>query len=185
MGTSWNINKNWSYTASVNFQSQFTKGYKSRTEHVLVSDFMAPGTLTPAVGIKYQNLKVPLVIQLLPVAGNMTFVLNKELNEKAAYGVPVGKKQLSTVGSAIQIDFNKKFAKDRLTYVTYLRAFTNYDENTNGIWNNTLSLTVLKFMTLSAFCSMKYEELAVTPTGNKLQWNYSLGVGLAYTFSNK
>ena len=32
----WEMHRNWSYSASINIRSQFSQGYKSRTEHILV-----------------------------------------------------------------------------------------------------------------------------------------------------
>ena len=53
LNTGWAISKNWSYSASANLRSQWSKGYKSVTEKILVSNFMSPGTLTLGVGFTY------------------------------------------------------------------------------------------------------------------------------------
>ena len=50
---------NWSYSASINIRSQFSQGYKSRTEHILVSDFMSPGYFDIAAGFTYAKAAVP------------------------------------------------------------------------------------------------------------------------------
>lgn len=42
LNTGWAISKNWSYSASANLRSQWSKGYKSVTEKILVSNFMSP-----------------------------------------------------------------------------------------------------------------------------------------------
>lgn len=57
LNTGWAISKNWSYSASANLRSQWSKGYKSVTEKILVSNFMSPGTLTLGVGFTYRALK--------------------------------------------------------------------------------------------------------------------------------
>ena len=63
LSSSWELNKNWSYAATFQYRSQFSNGYKSREDNTLVSAFMAPGTIAPAIGFIYRNKKVPLTDQ--------------------------------------------------------------------------------------------------------------------------
>lgn len=95
LSSSWEINKNWSYAATFQYRSQFSKGYKSRTDNTLVSNFMAPGTIAPAIGFIYRNKKVPLTINIMPVSGSVTFVLDTVLSNQGAYGVNPGEKALA------------------------------------------------------------------------------------------
>lgn len=92
LSSSWELNKNWSYAATFQYRSQFSNGYKSRDDNTLVSAFMAPGTIAPAIGFIYRNKKVPLTISIMPVAGSVTFVLNDSLSQAGAYGVKPGQK---------------------------------------------------------------------------------------------
>ena len=54
------------YSASINIRSQFSQGYKSRTEHILVSDFMSPGYFDIAAGFTYAKAGSPFKITLAP-----------------------------------------------------------------------------------------------------------------------
>lgn len=65
LSSSWELNKNWSYAATFQYRSQFSNGYKSRDDNTLVSAFMAPGTIAPAIGFIYRNKKVPLTISIM------------------------------------------------------------------------------------------------------------------------
>lgn len=188
LSSSWGINKNWSYAATFQYRSQFSKGYKSRTDNTLVSNFMAPGTIAPAIGFIYRNKKVPLTINIMPVSGSVTFVLDTVLSNQGAYGVNPGEKSTGAIGAALQVDFEKSFCKDKISYRTYFYAFSNYNTNRNAYinWKNTLSFKIYKFLTAEAFCSAVYDEAARTPEQRQwLQLNYKLGIGLAYTFKNK
>ena len=67
----WEMHRNWSYSASINIRSQFSQGYKSRTEHILVSDFMSPGYFDIAAGFTYAKAGSPFKITLSPLGGNI------------------------------------------------------------------------------------------------------------------
>lgn len=188
LSSSWELNKNWSYAATFQYRSQFSKGYKSKDVHKLVSAFMAPGTIAPAIGFIYRNKKVPLTISIMPVAGSVTFVLNDSLSLEGAYGVKVGEKSTGAIGASLQVDFNKAFYNDKLTYRTYFYAFSNYDSNKNAYinWKNTLEIKIFKLISANLFCSAIYDQTARPPERRQwLQLNYTLGLGLAYTFKNK
>ena len=185
------LNKNWSYAAMFQFASQFTKGYKSMTDNTLVSDFMAPGTLTLGLGFTYKHQKLPLTINISPLTGSMTFVRNDSLSSVGAYGVDPGKTMKSSLGSQLILNLKVPFAKNRITYTNYLDVFSNYDKVTRVTWDNKLDFTVLKFMTLNLFCSTKYDhtvnfaENPEDPFMRRIQLNYSLGIGFTYVFKNK
>lgn len=72
----------------INIRSQFSQGYKSRTEHILVSDFMSPGYFDIAAGFTYAKAGSPFKITLSPLGGNIVTVLNDMLPEDGRYGVP-------------------------------------------------------------------------------------------------
>lgn len=184
-GSNWKMSKNWSYGATVDFRSQFTKGYKSRTEHILVSDFMAPGILDIGGGFTYKHLKEALEINISPIAGRMTFVLNDSLSSVGAHGVPAGDKQLSTLGSSFRLNYVKEFWKKKFKYRTLLYTFTNYGDRTTVQFDNTLEYKLGKLFSISAFVATYYDQLAKTPYNRPLQFNYVFGFGLIYNFKNK
>ena len=186
LNTGWAISKNWSYSASANLQSQWSKGYKSVTEKILVSNFMSPGTLTLGVGFTYRALKkVPLIVTINPLSGNMQFVLDDSLSRQGAHGVPAGKHQKSSLGSTMRIDLNQPIAGGKMNYITYFYVSTNYEQNNYVEWQNTFNIVAAKIFNIGLFCRMVYNEPQATPRNRSLQWTYKIGVGLSYTFKNK
>lgn len=88
----------------------------------------------------------------------------------------------------MQLDFDKAFYNDKITYRTYFYAFSNYNSNRNAYinWKNTVQFKIFKFISAEMFCSAIYDQTARTPERRQwLQVNYKLGLGLAYTFKNK
>ena len=183
--TSWALNQNWSYSASANFRTQFAKGYKSRTDDTLISDFMAPGTLDLAVGFTFQKPKSPFKLNLSPIGGSMTFVLNRELSEQGKFGVDKGKRQISTLGSSIRADLDIEFAKKILRYRTTLYSFSNYSTNTYVRWDNLLEIRATKFLAATLNITGVYDKYAETPRSKAIQMNYSIGIALTYRYKNK
>lgn len=133
LSSSWELNKNWSYAATFQYRSQFSNGYKSRDDNTLNASHSWPGTIAPAIGFIYRNKKVPLTISIMPVAGSVTFVLNDSLSQAGAYGVKPGQK-VPVRSNSLQIDFDKAFYKDKITYRTYFYAFSNYNSNRNALY---------------------------------------------------
>jgi hypothetical protein len=97
--TSWTIKdkgwgRNWAYSFSAKFNTQFTEGFKSRTERdVLWSNIMAPATLNAGLGLTYSspNPKWPFVITMAPISGNVLFVMDDRLapDRRQGLGIPV------------------------------------------------------------------------------------------------
>ena len=178
--------ESWSYSASANLRSQWSKGYKSVTEKILVSNFMSPGTLTLGVGFTYRALKkVPLIVTVNPLSGNMQFVLDDSLSRQGAHGVPAGKHQKSSLGSTLRIDLSQPIAGGKMNYITYFYVSTNYEQNNYVEWQNTFNIIAAKIFNIGLFCRMVYNEPQATPRNRSLQWTYKIGVGLSYTFKNK
>lgn len=136
------MSKNWAYGAIIKFRSQFVNGYKSRTEQErenLKSRFMTPGYLDISLGFTYTcpKPKLPIVVNLSPIALNATFAENdwirrkqvdesgKEIKPAYSYGIEdPDKTSKYEGGSSIQIDFDRKFGKSEfLRYRTMIYAF--------------------------------------------------------------
>ena len=96
VNSGWAISKNWSYSASANLRSQWTKGYRSADDKTMISNFMSPGTLTVGVGLTYKAFnkdqnRNPFIMTINPISGNMQFVLSDTLSKQGLYGVPAGR----------------------------------------------------------------------------------------------
>lgn len=183
--SSWKIKNSWSYEASANLRSQFSNGYASRTDKTKKSTFMAPGFVDITVGFNYKKDKSPFDITISPIAGNLILVLDDSLSMLGINGVDPGKHVKGQVGPSIRVNFEKVFAKDMLMFRSNLYAFTNIRRAHTARWENTFEVRATKFLTTKLYGLFYYDNLADTPKKNQMQYNYSLSIGLAYTFKNK
>lgn len=180
----WAINKNWSYSASLNIRSQFTDGYKSRTERLLVSRFMAPGYFDLAVGFTYAKPNSPFKITLSPVGGNIITVFDKQLSSEGKYGVKPGEEILGKIGPSLDIFFDKAFGKRKgFRYRSDLYAFMPYTQPDNPTvrWENTFEIRITRFLSTKFYGQLYYRKEDSTA----LQYQYSFMIGLKYVFRNK
>lgn len=137
MKNSWNVN------ASLNFKSQFGQGYNYTGTGLsqvadMVSDFMAPGYLTTAIGFEHKEDNWNVSLSFL--TGKTTFVYNDELIQK---GFNYGVLQDETdddfehvyfgLGSYIKFFYKKDIAKN-LNLYTRLELFYDYRKPGNLDW---------------------------------------------------
>lgn len=181
--TAWDISRYWSLAGTAKLRSQFMKGYKSKSDDTLVSDFMSPGTLDLALGFRY---KPPYWnVTLSPVTGKMTFVLSDTLSRKGINGVEAGKHFKPSLGSSLDVTFSRKFSKDRFGYETKLNAFWNYTIDPTVSWESTFRLYTTKWLTTSFFWHMIYDREADVPRrdeGKYIQWSSNIGLAAVFTF---
>ena len=183
---SWSISERWSYSGIFNLRSQFTKGYASRYDKTLKSNFMSPGHIDIALGFKLKGPKSPLTLTMSPITGSITTMMYKPLQELGVNGVPAGHSTESKLGSSIQMDFFHKFFKDKVSVKSYFYTFYNYSIPANFRWTNTIEIFATNFITTALYCDMIYDETISTPKeGSHLQVNYTLGLTLTKKFSNQ
>ncbi len=185
----WKINPKWSYTLTALLQSQFSDGYKSRTNHTLVSGFMSPGTLNIGAGFRFNPPKSPLNINFSPISGNILFVFDQELSDKGTAGIDTGRHVKPTVGPALEVLFDKKFGKkEKVRFRTYFNGFYNYSGAIppQVRWDNSLMLKLTKVFALSGYCNLIYDKTMVTPNPDQdLQWSYGGGLTITFNYKNK
>jgi hypothetical protein len=144
---SWSIKKegvlkNWAWSFTTTFLSQFSEGFKGRSlaeRRIPWSNFMAPGTLNAGLGLTYTspNPRLPFVVTMNPISGNALFVLDDRLSDdrRVQLGIPVARDAEARLinhklegGSTLDVDFNRTFAfgKEKgftLQYNTTLTSF--------------------------------------------------------------
>jgi hypothetical protein len=133
--------RNWAYSFSSQFTSQFAKGFESRTNPEPWSSFMAPGTLNVGAGLTFTspNTRLPFIVTLNPASGDALFVLDDRLSDerrqklgitqaRGADGRPIRYKIEG--GSSINVAFNRTFTFGggdgngvSLQYITTLNSF--------------------------------------------------------------
>ncbi|MDR0873975.1 MAG: DUF3078 domain-containing protein [Prevotellaceae bacterium] len=190
------INKRLFYTGLIDFKTQFYKGYNLPNDSVMVSNFMAPGYLTAALGMDYKPYKFFSVF-VSPVTGRFTFVLNDSLSHEGAYGVDVDKKIKSQLGAYIKLAFNENIFKN-VNLISTLDLFTPYTtlEDNQKIfsrwvvdWEVVVSMQFNKYIGATLTTSLLYDD-AVKYTdkdgnqhGARVQFKEILGLGLTYKFN--
>ncbi len=177
--TAWKLRGNWSYAATTSARSQFSEGVKSRTDDTKVSNFMAPGFFDLSVGFNWKSK--PWDITLSPIAGSVTVVLDEQLQQRGINGVPKGDKTKGQLGPSARIFFDKEFGRKMFRYRSDLYAFTNIRTAPKVRWENTFEIKATKLLSTKIYCLMYYEK----PSIDKLQYQYSLSLGISYWLKNK
>lgn len=142
--------RNWRYSLSFSFNSQFTEGHKSRTEKEIIwSNFMAPADMKLGVGLTYTspNKKLPFVVTMEPFSSSTRFVIDDRIDpdRRRKLGIPVTeikytgedgneavrydyRNYKSEGGSTLNVSFNRtfRFGKKKgvsLQYITVFNVF--------------------------------------------------------------
>ncbi len=178
---SWDIQGSWSYSATINFRTQFGDGFESRTDQTLISAVMSPGFLDVSVGFTYAPKGAPFKITLSPIAGNMITMLDERLYLQGLNGVPAGDKVYSSIGPSLNASFDRKFFGNRLRYRSTLYAFTNLTSPPTARWDNWIDINLSKYLSVKLYGVVYYLQSA----SPKAQYQYSATLGLSYKFSNK
>jgi len=199
---------NWFYSVQLNFNSQFSNGYKYPDRDTPISRFMAPGYLLFGAGTSFITKDQKFNLYLSPLTQKSTFVLDQDLADNGAFGVneaildadgnviTTGENHLLEIGILITNNFNYNVAenielKSRLNlYTDYIKSFGNIDVD----WELNLNMKVNKFISTSLGTQMIYDDdilFDVVKNENgtilnlgipKIQFKQILAVGILYGF---
>ena len=187
--------KKWYYSALANFRSQFSKGYNYPNTSTVISDFLAPGYLSFALGMEYKpNDNFSVFIS--PATLRFVFVTNDSLSEAGAFGVDPGDKVKTEVGAYLKAMF-KKDLNANVNLQTSLGLFSNYlnkPQNIDIDYQLMLSLKVSKLISASISAQILYDDdtkltfyrndgVTIDHIGPGTQFKEVFGIGLAYKFS--
>lgn len=179
------FSKHWSFFGSVDFESQFAKGYQyddvNNTPPLLISRFMAPGYITESVGFEYKPTKY-FDLRLGTGTARQTFVLDTTIyhNQPANYGVTPGhtfKNELAFQAVAL---FDKDIATNLhlntryQLFIPYGRSLANIDHRLDV----TLAAKVNRWVQVTITGTGLYDK----DTSDKLQGNENLQLGVLYKF---
>lgn len=199
---------NWFYSIQLNFNSQFSNGYKYPDRETPISRFMAPGYLLFGAGTSFITKDQKFNLYLSPLTQKSTFVLDQRLADRGAFGVKEaemdangnvispGENHLLEIGILITNNINYPIAeniqlKSRINlYTDYLASFGNVDID----WELNLNMKVNKYITANLGTQMIYDDdilfdiveddngNIINPGEPKIQFKQLLGVGVLYTF---
>lgn len=188
------------YTGKLNFKTQFTEGFNYPNDSIAVSNFLSPAYVILSLGMTYKP-NADFSFYLSPATGKMTIVNDKSLADSGAYGVERGKNVRIEFGAYATIDYKKEIMEN-ITFKTKLDLFDNYTDpnstnrdNIDVNWENSLNLTVNKFITVNLFLHLIYDNDISVPlyekidgvktqvgVGPRLQVKQTLGLGFSYKF---
>lgn len=154
--------EHWYYATLLNFRTQFTTGYSKVGDTKYISNFMAPGYLTFAIGMDYKpNKKLTMFVS--PATLKMTAVMDDNLSAEGAFGVAAGETIRSEFGGYLKASFveGKVFGNENLGFKSSLSLFSNYQNQPQNIdvnWDATLTAKIAKYFTVSLTLNMIYDH---------------------------
>ena len=197
------MTKNWYYSLTVGFKTQFDKGYPEDNDTVYNSNWLAPAYLTVGAGFTYKpNDNLQLI--LAPATYRLTVVNSQRLADLGEYGVDPA--EFDTLGIMTkqgkifrhEFGFNLKFMYTvtivkNVDFQTSLELYSNYLENPQNIdvyWDNYFTFTINSWLSAQLTTSLIYDDdINITDkdgnTGPRTQFKQTFGLGLAYKIGHQ
>ena len=175
------VSKEWSYSAYMNFQTQFDKGYDPNDEFKTLSRFASPIFLQLGPGVlwkKHDDFKV----NISPASTKFIFVHEKFTKDGKSFSVEQNETQRIEFGAAAYIYYRVKVLEN-ITIENILGLYSNYIENTKNVdfdYQLNIDMKVTKFIT----ANINYQAIYDNETFGALQQRQSIGVGFKYAFHN-
>lgn len=198
---------NWYYSAKLNFNTQFSNGYKYPETDRPISKFMAPGYMFLGVGAEFSAPNEDLTVYVSPITQKSTFVLDQRLANEGMFGVTPavkdeegniieeGEKVRMEFGFLVRSDFSKEVFENinlnnKLSlYSDYLNKFGNVDVD----WQLNVNMKVNDFVKATVGSHLRYDDDVkykedidgdgdLETTGPRVQFKQMLGVGMVYEF---
>ncbi|WP_133575589.1 DUF3078 domain-containing protein [Pedobacter metabolipauper] len=181
------ISKNWYFFGSVNFESQFDKGfayYKENNEEKqsLISKFMSPGYLTESIGFEYKPTGY-FSTRIGTGTAKQTFLLDSVYNERFNanhYGIPKNKKFRNELAFQIVSNFDKQiFTNVNLKaryqmFIPYDRPLVHVDHRLDVELRSKLN----RFMNVTVTGVGLFDKDA----DNEIQGSQTLALGVTFVF---
>jgi hypothetical protein len=203
---------NFYYAGMMNFRTQFAPGFNFPNDSTIISNFLAPGFLSLALGIDYKPTTWFSVF-MSPIAGRATFVMDEALANAGQFGVTPavidtsngaiitpGEKLRLEFGASVRARLQKDLTKN-ISIVSNLALFNNYTDpikeqrgNIDVNFDLLLLIKANKWLTTSIYANLIYDhdvdvpvtrqinDVEVKGTGPRTQFKEVLGVGLSYKF---
>lgn len=188
------LNEKWSMTTSINFLSQFAKGYKYDKDATgievatLISDAFAPAFITSAWGFDYHPVDY-FKLSLAPFSPRVTIVTDNNgrfdgVDPVKPYGVMRGEStRFEWLAFQMQAEFNKNIAENvnlKWRYMMFANYQTLEPKTIDHRLDVGLTAKVNKFMnvTLGGILIYDYDQ------DSGVQLSQAFTLGMLYAFQN-
>lgn len=196
---------NWYHSAKLNFNTQFTNGYKYPNTEYAISKPFAPAYTFLGAGAEYNDKAKNLNFYLSPITMKNTLVLDQTLANKGSFGVTPavydnngnlileGKQSKTEIG-VLLTNYYKKKVWDNIIMENRLSLYSDYINNFGNIdvdWRLQFELAVNQYVRANIGAHLIYDDDVKTTEeiggekftrGPVLQLKQSLGVGMVYAF---
>lgn len=180
------LSKNWSFFGSLNFESQFDRGFaysKDKEGNEVaktISRFMSPGYLTESLGFEYKPSKY-YWLRIGTGTARQTFVLDRDLykNIEKNYGVDTGKVFRNELAFQLVSNFEKDIMQNLSLKARYA-MFANY-EHLRSI-DQRLDISLLAKVNRLVNVTVNGVVLYDDDASGRIQASQTLALGLLYKF---
>jgi hypothetical protein len=180
------LSKNWYFFGSVNFESQFDKGFsytkdaQGNEQENLISKFMSPGYLTESIGFEYKPNKF-FSTRIGTGTARQTFVLDTTIYKTNPnnFGLAKGKRFKNELAFQVVSSFEKEIFQNIMLKTRY-NMFIPYDnfDNIDHRLDVNLVAKVNRFINVSITGVGIYDK----DTDLKIQGSQTLALGLMFVF---
>ena len=177
--------KNWYYSATLLFKTQFFNNYKSNTS-TMTASFLSPAELNVGLGMTYNykdkyETKV-FTLSLAPLSYNLKICRDIDRLNPTTFGIDEGHHTKHSFGSNLEAKLNWKI-RDNIVWTSRLYAFTNY-EYVQGDWENTFDFSITRHLNTKLYVHLRYDKSHPWHADWKYwQLKEILSLGLTYRFS--
>ena len=170
--------KNWYYSGSFSFKTQFAEGKEYGDSVYVISRFMAPAYFQLSLGMDYKPSE-EFSLLLSPVTGKMTLVNDTQFSDEGKFGVKPGKKFRAEFGGSLRVFF-KKEVLENVSLSSRLNTFINYTGETqiDIDWEAVINMKINKFLGANFIVQTLYDE----DQTKDIKVKQVLGAGLNYKF---
>lgn len=193
---------NWFYSAKLNFQTQFSNGYKYPDVSNEISTLLSPAYIFLGIGSEYGGNLEHLNLYASPLTVKSTIVTDQVLANAGSFGVTPaildedgnviqkGENMRTEVGILLTGEhYTKLFENIGISnklklYTDYLNNFGNIDVN----WELNFNFKVNNYVLAKIGSHLKYDDDIKATQGNvegeqveigpKVQWKQQLGIGV-------
>lgn len=175
--------KNWYYTLSAEFKTQFFGNYSTNTND-LISAFLSPAQLDVALGMDFKQNKQNFSLSLLasPLAYSFIYIGNDKIIDLTSFNVKQGHRTANLFGSKFTGNLTWKIIPS-VVWESKLEYFTTY-ETVIASWENTFNFVLNRYLSTKLFVHARYDDgVTLTETNRSyFQLQELLSLGLNYTW---